>query len=349
MELVERYVAAVQAELPRRMRADVGRELATLLAESVEARMADGVPPREAQLEVLAKLGSPREVAGRYAGERRGLIGHDMLPALWKTLGIVAAALGGLSLVAWLWQAGSADDPGAALAGSFGEIVTQFLSNLLEVSGLVLLIFAAVEWLGLRRRGREGTWNPSSLQKAPDPGDRVNRWGALASTAVLLFLLVWLLFFRDSLAAIVSGREEEWVRIPLAGPGLLQALPWLVASWCAELVVQVTLLLRGRWSLFWRLADLATRLFGVVVLGVLVAAHEPLLATTAAEAASIGAHPDLARRLASELLPMLDRLLRVALLVGLVGSLVGVVRRGVRLVASRAPGASASSSPAGEG
>jgi hypothetical protein len=33
---------------------------------------------------------------------------------------------------------------------------------------------------------------------------------------------------------------------------------------------------------------------------------------------------------------MLDRLLRLALLVGLVGSLVGVVRRSVRLVTSRA-------------
>lgn len=349
MELVDRYVEAVVAELPRRMRADVGRELAALLAESVDERTAAGTAPREAQLEVLRAFGSPGAAAERYCGPRRGLIGPGMLPALWRTLGIVATVLGGLGLVAWLWQAAGEEDPAAALVRALPEVFSQFLSNLLEVAGLVLLVFAAVEWLGLRRRRQEGAWDPTVLEAAPREGDRVNRWGALAGAAALLFLVVWVLFFRDSLAALVATGDGGWVSVPLAGPGLVAALPWLVAAWSAELVVQVGLLLRGRWSLSWRLVDLATRLFGVLVLGLLVATHEPLLATTGAEAVAAGVGPELAGRLASELLPVLDRLLRLGLLAGLVGSVVGLGRRVLRLVAARSTGASATSSSAGEG
>jgi hypothetical protein len=338
MELVDRYVEAVRAELPRGMRADVGRELASLLAESVDERTAGGAPLRQAQIEVLRDFGSPGDAAARYAGPRRALIGHGMLPALWRTLAIVLAVLGGLSLVAWLWQAGGEADPAAALARALPEIFTQFLSNALEVAGLVLLIFAAVEWLGLRGRREATAWDPAVLESAPSQGDRVNRWGALAAAAALLFLLVWILFFRDTLGAVVSSGGDTGVRIPLAGPGLLAALPWLVAAWSAELVVQLVLLVRGRWSVGWRLVDLAASLFGLAVLGLLLASREPLLAITAAEAATAGAGPQLADRLATELLPLLDGLLRLALLAALAGSVIGVVRRVRRLGARRSPG-----------
>lgn len=325
MELVERYVAAVEAELPRRSRADVGLELRTLLAESVEERAAGGTPLREAQLEVLGELGPPREVAARYAGPQRALIGPGMLPALWRTLAIVAAVLGGLSLVAWLWQVGGEEDPAAALLSTLPEVLTQFLSNFLEVAGLVLLVFAVVEWLGLRRRGREEPWDPSSLESVPADGDRVNRWGALAGAAGSVFLILWLLFFRDSLGAVVSS-QGRLATLDVLGPGLLSAVPWLVAVWSAELVVRVGLVVRGRWSTAWRALDLATRFLGLAVLGLLVASREPLLATTSAEALDAGVAPHVAERLATELLPLLDRFLRFALLAGAVGAVVGIVR-----------------------
>lgn len=341
MELVDRYVEAVGAELPRRLRADVARELAGLLAESVEERVAAGAPLRQAQLDVLREFGSPAAAAERYTGPRRALIGHDLLPALWKTLGIVAVVLGGLSLAAWLWQAVGEVDPAAALLRALPEIFSQWLSNFLEVAGLVLLVFAAVEWLGLRRRESEAAWDPALLEAPPPEAERVSRWGALAGAATLLFLILWVLFFTDSVAARVATGTGGWASVPLVGPGLERCLPWLVAVWSAELVVQAGLLLGGRWSVPWRLVDLGTRLLGLAVLALVVASREPLLATTAAEAVAVGVRPDLAERLAAELLPMLDRLLRLGLVVALVGSAIGVVRRVRRLVSARPSAASA--------
>ncbi|MFD0451587.1 hypothetical protein ACFQZK_12695 [Rhodococcus aetherivorans] len=99
-ELVDRYLHAVLVHLPRSRRDDVAAEL--------RRRIDDAAADRDVR-EVLAGLGSPEDLARTYRGAPRHLIGPRLydtyLRVLWPVVGVVAAVLGGLTLLGALTEA----------------------------------------------------------------------------------------------------------------------------------------------------------------------------------------------------------------------------------------------------
>lgn len=85
MTLIDQYLAAVAAQLPRDKRDDITAELRDALMERVEAREEElGRPMTEAETEVLLReFGHPLTVAARYRGGPDHLIGPELFPYWW--------------------------------------------------------------------------------------------------------------------------------------------------------------------------------------------------------------------------------------------------------------------------
>ena len=67
--IIDDYVNKVAANLPRKLRNDIGVELHTLLTEQLEsaAQAAGRAPDSAMALDILRRFGQPDEVAARYA------------------------------------------------------------------------------------------------------------------------------------------------------------------------------------------------------------------------------------------------------------------------------------------
>lgn len=77
MEMIERYIYAVTQKLPQSQREDIAVELRGLIEDMVEERVGDTADEKVVE-EVLLELGSPREMALKYTGKKRYLIGPEL-------------------------------------------------------------------------------------------------------------------------------------------------------------------------------------------------------------------------------------------------------------------------------
>ena len=90
MELLDRYLQAVQFFLPKKQKADIIAELSEDLHSQIEEKETEfGRALTEGELEaILKRCGSPWEVASRYLPQRY-LIGPTLFPAYQFFLGIL--------------------------------------------------------------------------------------------------------------------------------------------------------------------------------------------------------------------------------------------------------------------
>lgn len=112
MDLINRYIYAVTQKLPESQRADIEKELQGLVEDMLEDR---GVGVETASLEeveqVLLELGPPGEMAARYRGRERYLIGPGLINSYWSVLKIVlysiAVALGIVYIIDFFYKHGT--------------------------------------------------------------------------------------------------------------------------------------------------------------------------------------------------------------------------------------------------
>ena len=91
MDLIERYLKAVGAQLPAAGREDILAELRDLLMSRVEEREAElGRPLTETEVEaVLREVGHPLTVAARYGAGPQHVVGPELYP--WWVFGVKTA------------------------------------------------------------------------------------------------------------------------------------------------------------------------------------------------------------------------------------------------------------------
>ncbi|MFZ0269586.1 HAAS signaling domain-containing protein, partial [Caulobacter sp.] len=144
MDLLDRYLAAVAALLPRDQREDIVAELRDILLNRMEEKEAElGRPLTANEREaVLKAFGHPIAVAGRF-GATRSLIGPEIYPFYLfgvKALLVVAAIVSAIPAVITVIT---------SPAGAAGAL-SQFLSGFLS-SGFTLIGVATVLGVGFER------------------------------------------------------------------------------------------------------------------------------------------------------------------------------------------------------
>ncbi|GAA0302750.1 hypothetical protein GCM10009087_10640 [Sphingomonas oligophenolica] len=146
MDMIETYLDAVAAQLPRDTRDDIIAELRdTLLSQIEEREAALGRPLDDDEREaILRAMGHPLVVGARYRAGPQMLIGPELFP-YW-----LFAVKVGLAILALVFVVTSVI---GMLVGSwhlFGQAFPSFIGSGLTVIGAVTVTGAAIEHFGLR-------------------------------------------------------------------------------------------------------------------------------------------------------------------------------------------------------
>lgn len=181
-ELIDRYLAAVAANLAKKDRGDIVAELRDVLTMKIEAREEElGRPLDRREVEALLKaFGHPLEVAGRY-GKAQHLIGPAVYPfyvfALKATLLIVAA----LYIAAWFLD--------LALGGRIETLRGELVPTLMIAFAAVTLTAAAIDRYGKADKLLRN-WKPSQLPMLGAPKSR-SPFEVLLEVAMAGLVTLW--------------------------------------------------------------------------------------------------------------------------------------------------------------
>ncbi len=266
-ELVARYVHEVKRILGKKAPADLGRELESLLAESIDARETE--LGRELELAEVASLiaafGTPEEVAGRYVPRPSCLIGPGLYPAFLLVVKVMLGAAAGIPLILLLVS-------GLAPGGRFPTVASGLVSWLglsyqIAFSGLgwAVLVFAVLERCGVSPDYSKEAWDPLSLPPVDDPF-QASRIGATVRIYFVVALLVVFNLFPQWLGVyfVPSGHETRLVSLNELGirlPMLALNIWWLIA-----LLQNLLLLKHGRWTLPIRWLQFGLGISGAAIL-----------------------------------------------------------------------------------
>jgi hypothetical protein len=270
MEVLERYLRIVRANLPKDQRDDIVRELSDNLRAEMEDKEAEiGHPLTRADQEAILKAhGHPMIVAGRYRGDRRTLsfgrqwIGPELFPLYGKVLtinGIVTAVV----LAAAVVLSASGHGVGSILSAVLWNVVIQF--------AIVTAIFIGAQ---ARLTKHPDQWDPATGALFPARGEeprargldalavhvvgkpypRVPRLLSVFELAIGLAGFLWWLLVRDVVSSIFSPEAIGFMRTGPAWSAFYTPFLVLVA---ASLMPSLVNLIRPGWARFREIARAA--------------------------------------------------------------------------------------------
>ncbi|RUO66334.1 hypothetical protein SAMN06297229_0166 [Pseudidiomarina planktonica] len=194
MDMVERYIAAVQRELPEKKRDDIGRELKSNILDQIEALEAQqGKISDDEVAELLKTMGHPRKVALQFCPPTP-LVVTQLMPLYLLTLYMVLGVLFVISTIeiTGRWLGGA--EMGLLLF--MKALASDFLNNAYFAFTAITIGFAVMS----RDRKRDTAdvvetckWSPEKLPSANKSWQHISLQDIFTELATLLFLvmLIW--------------------------------------------------------------------------------------------------------------------------------------------------------------
>jgi len=259
MDLIERYVREVGRHLPRKNRADIQAELQSTLVDTLEAQV--GVEAsQEEVIDLLKEFGPPERVAASYWPEGQYLIGPKLYPLFRMVVGIALSVFAIVQLVLLGVTIVFNQETLPAL-----EFFGEFIASIFFAFGIIVLVFAVLQRFDVRPETETEEWDPRDLP-AIEETDTINRGWTVAEITVGLIIIAILLFLPDKIGVVLSPGMEF-----ILNPVIFSYIPLIILTMLLGIGLDVILLWRGRWELSTRIAKIATNLFGIYVLYVLIA------------------------------------------------------------------------------
>ena len=184
MELLDRYLHAIEFWLPKRQRQDIIAELSEDLRSQIDEKETElGRKLQDAEVEaILKRCGSPLSVALRYLPQQY-LIGPTLFPIYRFVL--IVLVLGCVIPRSLIWLGFLIADPAHR-----GYLHMENLwVTVLYFAFFTTLAFAIIERSGVKLQGLD-TWNPRKLPPVRDP-NRIPRSGPLFEIAAAVIVNVW--------------------------------------------------------------------------------------------------------------------------------------------------------------
>lgn len=275
MDLVERYVYAVGRRLPANQRADIERELKSLIQDSLDARATGGEPTEDDIVAVLTELGHPAKMAENYTQQGRYLIGPRFYALYQLILSIVLAAMAFGLIVSYIvssvWSA-------QAMATALGNLLLSLFDGALSAIGTVTLIFALVERYvpdKAAARLRQGvdqdilvgdSWDPRALPSVPQATERVKVGEAITGIVFAVIGAVILNRFPNLLAVGFAG-ANGLVWVPVLNPAAVRLfLPYWDICLALTLLLNILLLRAGRRTMVLRICEIVVSCTSLIAL-----------------------------------------------------------------------------------
>lgn len=240
--LSQRYLLAVSRSVPEQQRDDVERELAALMADQVDDRVAAGEDPAAAERAVIEALGDPDALAAGYVDRPLWLVGPRYFLE-WKRL---------LVLLLWIVPpfaaAGAALGQvlsGAEVGAIIGQTVVVGMGAILHVCFWTTLVFALLERSGARTSKPVLEWTPDRL---PMPRATGAKLSDLVASVVFIVLLAGLILWDLGIGFVPTGGGDGMVSV-LNGALWPLEIGLLFAVMTAEGALAVWVFLKGRWTI----------------------------------------------------------------------------------------------------
>lgn len=280
MEIIKKYVYAVQRRLPAVGRDDIVKEINSLIYDELEGKFGkkDSYSNEEAE-EVLKEMGHPREVAARYRGGSQTFIGPELMP-LYKM--VLAIAAGGTSvgllisyIVRVISEAASGTMTLIMLLKDFAGLVGSIFSALLAMVGSVTIIFALIQHFGKfdsKEINIYEDWSPKDLPDLPEAKDRISRAEPIIA---MCFIVIGFVFLNYYVAVgnipFAGNLSSNIVVLPVFSvDALSRYLPFWNLSLGLSFFLQIILLVQGKRTLGTRLFDICISLLGIAILAALI-------------------------------------------------------------------------------
>jgi hypothetical protein len=259
--LTDRYVQAVLGGVPSGDRPELEREIRALIADTIEAKAADGTLDADAaERAALTELGNPGALATRYTGKIDYLLGPGVYP-VWRgiitvLLGVLVPTLGILVLTVSLLTGST---PGTAISAGIATAFNAAVQTLFWFT----LVFALIErFAGSEERAGLATASvemgriagrvsgspdrPWTVDDLPDllAQGRMSVGDMAAAIVANVFLVAGLIWVQTSSPFVIDGQSY-----PLFDPALWSFwLPWFIVIAALEIVFTVAVYRRGRWT-----------------------------------------------------------------------------------------------------
>lgn len=266
-DLIERYIYAVEKRLPYKQRADIKKELHTLISDMLEQRCGN-LPPTEHDVRVvLTELGTPGELAEKYNPDKyHALIGQPYYGKYKMVLKIVMIAVaGGLTIASLLALLGEAPKPPFfALMEWFGGLLASEVYAFAFVTGL----FAFFERKGVKMDEEDLL---VGLPPVPKKDERISRGETVVGILFSLLFLILFLWLGPWIMVIYNGSEV----IPLFNQAaLLRMWPVILLMTGIGITKEIIKMLEGRYTFKVAIAALITGVLDVGLLLLLFSAKD---------------------------------------------------------------------------
>lgn len=241
--LTDRYVEVALRGTHADQHSDLDLELRGLIEDGIEASIAAGADPADAEFATLTELGDPARLSDRYRGRTAQLIGPALYYqwlALLKILLAVIVPI--LSAVTAFGAVANGDDAIGLLTTTIGAAV----ATAIQVTFWVTVVFAALERFvpsaSAPSPARTDDWTPDDLPELPDSAAGIGEtaW----SVAMSVFVIAAMFWQRGSTILTDDGRP-----VPILDPeGWAFWWPLVIALLIAEAVVVLVAFRRHRWT-----------------------------------------------------------------------------------------------------
>ncbi len=220
-ELIERYVYAVSRQLPIKQRADIEKELTSIINDMLEERCGDVTPTEHDVNVVLAELGKPSELAAKYDPDgERSLIGPHYFRRYIQTmklalpmvvLGMIIAAVLSI-LVEGIDKNMNIVVNGVDFSwlGVILSWVGNIITSVITAAAFITFIFAIFEY-------KEVTLDEDDINKLPKVPEKSHRIKRSECIVGIVFSVIFM--------AIIMLAPEVICAANMSDDGLINATP----------------------------------------------------------------------------------------------------------------------------
>ena len=260
MELIERYIYAVAKRLPMKQRADIERELRSIIEDMMEQDQESSSQEDKVKAALL-ELGDPKLLANNYRENKRYLIGpqnfENYLLVLKIVLGAVFIGISAATLVGSIFS--EEVNVVQTIIAYFGSV----FSAMLQAFVWVTLGFGISEYYGAKATSSDkDDWSIAELPPIPEKKAIIPRSEPIMA---IVFITIFIVIFWSSLhlvAAYFHTQQAGWVIIPVFNVEVFRSYGLLVVGiFMAGILKEILKLVSGRWTL--RLSLLVAAITGV--------------------------------------------------------------------------------------
>ena len=337
LDLIDRYIAEVGKDLPKKTRLDIKAEILSAIEDMLTERSRKtGKSDEEMTVEVLKEYGAPRKVAASYQPERY-VIGPKLFPSFLTVLQVILPVLAAIALVTMGISLGQAELTFENVFEAVFLGIVNFIGTAFTALGGILVLFAIVQWALPEFKALSEEWDPSQLPQATTR-NRVETGRALleifgAGLAVVLFN-----FFPQAVNLGHHANGQWWIGFAaieadrawsttILSQAFFSYLPALTIMWVLTILLDVALLSRGRWESWTRWSAFGLKVVTIAQAGIMLAG--PALVDISADAFIAAGFPD--PPAVKLFINFAEQGVNVALVITLLASLSTIVRLLVRL------------------